>query len=95
MNQKYTVSFQLLPKLSRNASPHVTIQIRAVKKSTACYNALSHNSQLVLSYVTLTSASSALISSLGGSPSLASVYRAVATAEEILVSFCKRQINNQ
>lgn len=42
--------------------------------------------------MTLTSASSALISSLGGSPSLASVYRAVATVEEILVSFCKRQI---
>ena len=47
----------------------------------------------VLSCVTLTSASSALMSSLGGFPSFASMYRAVATVEEILVSFCKRQIN--
>lgn len=43
--------------------------------------------------VTLTSASSALISSFGGSPSLASVYRAVATVEEILVSFCRDKYN--
>ena len=79
-------------KLSCNASPCVTTQIRAVKKSSARYNDLSRNAEIALSCLTLTSASSALISSLGRSLSLASVYRAVATAEEILVSFCNRQI---
>lgn len=69
--------------MSRNPSPRVTAPLEII----AC-----HAIHGCFSCVTLTSASSAMISSLGGSPSLARVYRAVATVEEILVSFYKRQI---